>query len=149
MEGQNMMSKGLKIFVAIATTVTIVTGSVTTYANSNNDFREVETSTPLDVTYTNEMIGNNYTMASKKYTTKLYNGDPIEVVIPNAYIGDKEKLTLENYDYKNEVVDLNIEDTATFVITAPKAGRYYLSFDYLTYTAIPRLERGILPSQVQ
>jgi ABC-type glycerol-3-phosphate transport system substrate-binding protein len=134
MEGHNMMSKGLKIFVAIATTVTIVTGSVTTYAKSKKDFVVVDTSTPLDVTYTNEMIGNNYTMASKKYTTQPYNGDPVEVVIPNAYIGNKEKITLLNYDYKNEVLDLKIEDIATVVINAPQAGRYYLSFDYLTYT---------------
>ncbi len=129
-----MINNGLKAFVAIATTITIVTGSVSVYANSKKDFELVDTSTPSDVIYTNEMIGNNYTMASKKYTTKLYEGDIVEVVIDNAYVGDKEKLTKENYEYKNEVVDLKIGDTATIEINAPMAGRYYLSFDYLTYT---------------
>lgn len=127
-----MMSKGLKFIVAIVTTVTIVTGSVTVLA-SKKDVDLVDTSTPMNVTYTNEMIGNNYTMASRKYTTNRYQGEPVEVEISNAYVGDKAKLTLDNYDYKNEVVNLEIDDTATIEINAPSSGRYYLSFDYLTY----------------
>lgn len=129
-----MMRKGLKIVVAIATTVTLITGSLTTFAKSKEDFQKVDTNTPLDAIYTNEMIGNNYTMVSKKYTTGLYDGEPVEMVIGNAIMGDKEKIAHDNYGYKNEVIDLKIDDTATVEINAPQDGRYYLSFDYLTYT---------------
>lgn len=129
------MHKGFNRLAAITMIVTFMTSSMSAFARSSNNFELVDTSTPTDVVYTNEMIGNNYTMASGRYTTSMYTGEVIEIPVDVAFDGRTGgELTTNNYNYKNDVVDLSIGEEASFVINVPKAARYNVSFDYLAYS---------------
>ena len=127
-----MMRKSLNRFVAIAAITTLLASSLSVLANSNSKETLVDTSTPLDVAYTNEMIGNNYTIVSKKNATKMYVGNVIEIPVIDAYTGDSTRLTSDNYGYKNDALSLELGSEAKLIIHAPKEARYYLSFDYLS-----------------
>lgn len=130
-----MMQKKLNRFVAMTMIVTFITSSMSAFAKSNTEFVLVDTSTNADIVYSNEMIGNNYTMASGRYTTSIYSGDKIEIPVDTAYVGTTGgELTSDNYEYKNNVVDLTIGESASFTINAPKDAQYFICFDYLTYS---------------
>jgi len=61
----------------------------------------------------------------------MYAGDRIEIPINTAFTGGSgSELTSENFKYKNDVVALEIGDTAVLSIEAPEAAQYYISFDY-------------------
>lgn len=137
-----MKIKGLNRFVAAVMTITLLISSAAVLANSNKEDKGIDTSTPLNVDYTNEMIGNNYTMASGRYTTNLYDGEILETEVSKALAGDHTKLTSDNYDYKNEVASLKLGDKVTLKVHAPAAARYYVSIDYLTY------EESLLPVEL-
>jgi len=78
-----------------------------------------------------EMFVNNYTNVSAKYTSKVYEGSTIEIPIEGAYIlGAGARLISDNAGYKNDVLDLKMGDSASFVIEAPETALYYISFDY-------------------
>lgn len=138
-----MMRKGLNRFVAIATVTTLLASSLSVLANTNSKATFVDTSTPIDGVYTNEMIGNNYTMVSKKDTTMLYVGDAIEISIEDAYTGDSTRLSSDNYAYKNKGLRLELGDKVKLIINAPKEAKYNLSFDYLSDS------KSILPIEFQ
>lgn len=81
--------------------------------------------------YSNERLYNNYTNVSARYSSKVYQGDVIEIPVDAAYVqGSGGKLTSENAGYKNEVVELTIGDRARFVIDVPETAQYCISFDY-------------------
>ncbi len=138
-----MMRKGLNRFVAIAAVTTLLASSLSVLANTNSKATLVDTSTPIDGVYTNEMIGNNYTMVSKKDITMLYVGDAIEISIEDAYTGDSTRLTSDNYGYKNKGLRLELGDKVKLIIKAPKEAKYNLSFDYLSDS------KSILPIELQ
>ncbi len=85
--------------------------------------------------YENDMLTNNYTHVSEKYTAPAYQGE--EVVIKSA----------ENYDglgggtvtsdtignYADQVIDLGLGDSATIKVNVPQTARYVVSLDYLSY----------------
>ncbi len=134
-----MRRKGLYRFAAIAAAVTLLAGNLPAAAASGGDSGIVNTSAPMDASadmeYTNEMISNNYTLASRKYTAAPYEGEEITIAVRDALIGDKSKLTADNYGYPNEAVSLAIGDRVKLLIKAPVTARYCLSFDYLSYDA--------------
>lgn len=130
-----MIHKSLNRFLATTMITALVASSTSAFAKVKNDINFVDTSTPTDVVYSNEMIGNNYTMVSGKYTFGMYTGDVIEIPISESFDTNSDgQLTSNNYDYKNDVVDLKIGDDATFIINAPTDGLYNVSFDYLSYS---------------
>lgn len=142
MKGLNMKSKGLNRFIAATITLTLLISSISVLANSNKKADLVDTSTPLDMEYTNEMIGNNYTVASQRYTAKLYDGESIEIPVTKALTGESAALTSDNYQYQNEVASLKLGDKVMLNIEAPETARYYLSLDYLSY------EESLLPIEL-
>lgn len=142
MEETNMRRKGLNRFVSIATAMTLLIGSSSVFANSGNGTNLASTQMPLDAEYTNEMIGKNYTQVSQQYTAPIYTGEDMEIPVNQAYTGDKGKFTSDNYGYKNEVIDAVLRDKITLTVKAPVAGKYLISFDYLSY------EESLLPIEV-
>ncbi len=90
--------------------------------------------TAEDATYVNEMISNNYSIVSGNYTAPAYSGEILEYKI-NECLKDSEtaKITSENYDYSNDVVDMVIGDVTTLTIDVPQTAQYYVKFDYLSY----------------
>lgn len=93
--------------------------------------------------YTSEMVNSNYTNVSKMYTAPYYTGESVEVNIEKAMEQlPTAKITNDNYDYKNAVINMEIGDEVTFLINAPETARYFLEFDYLTY------DSSILPIEL-
>jgi ABC-type glycerol-3-phosphate transport system substrate-binding protein len=141
-----MKQKCLNRFIALALIIVLTTSSMvvsakstddksTSTQTSSDDAAEDSKATTTNTTYSNEMINNNYTIVSSKYTLPKYEGDIVEIPVNTSY--DKlsgGKIASDNYGYKNEAVDLTIGDKATFVIEAPEDAQYYVSFDYLAYS---------------
>lgn len=128
-----MKQKSLGRFFAFALAATLTTSSLHISANTKNE--DVQTTTTKATSYSNEMINNNYTKVSSGYDTSKYQGEVIEIPVDSSYVKTSDGvLSSNNYNYKNDVVDLTIGDKASFVIEAPEDAQYYVSFDYLAYT---------------
>ncbi len=96
----------------------------------------VSSSVTYDVdSYMNESISTNYTNVSKNYSAPFYEGDTFDIVADQAFVSGTAALGLaaDNYGYKNKVVKMSINDTATFTIDVPRTGQYFYRFDYLSY----------------
>ncbi|BCJ95301.1 ABC transporter substrate-binding protein [Anaerocolumna cellulosilytica] len=138
-----MRRKKLSRFIALAVMVTVLTGSISGFAETENNQEALDTSTPKEVEYSNEMIGRNYTVVKNNYTYGIYSGEKQEYSIEEAYVeGSDGSLTADNYEYKNKVLNLELGDTGSLLIRAPEDARYYISFDYLSYS------ESILPVQM-
>ena len=122
--------------IATATTVAATAGTEAETAATEVAATEA-TATSVssdDETYVNEMISNNYTKVSGKYTAPLYTGEKLEYKASDCFLkSDTATIASDNYDYKNEVVSMNIGDTATFAIDIPETAQYYVKFDYLSH----------------
>lgn len=134
-----MYKKCFTRITAVALMVTFLLGSMPVYATQADTTAATETegsTATYDVdSYKNEMISTNYSNVSSSYTAPLYTGEPIEIVADQAYISGTAKLGLanDNYGYRNRVVKMAINDTATFAFDVAQTGQYYLRFDYLSY----------------
>jgi ABC-type glycerol-3-phosphate transport system substrate-binding protein len=83
--------------------------------------------------FVSESIEYSYTNVSKGYTAPVYEGDPYEIQIDQAYQSGDGVVTGDNYDYKNSVVKMEIGNASTFIIDVPETGQYFYRFDYLSY----------------
>ncbi len=135
------MTRGvLNRFVAILMITALVIFHVPAFAKTGGDSNGTENNTDVidgsvDTESSNERLNKNYTIVSGDYTLSPYEGEDIEYSIEKAYISASDGvLTPDNYNYKNKVLDLEIEDNTALVIDVPRDGIYYLKFDYLSYS---------------
>jgi len=91
------------------------------------------TSTTITGTYVNERIQNSYSAIRSGYTAPRYTGDPIEIRMDQAMVSGSGILTNENYGYKNQVVQMTIDDNVVLSVDVPKTAQYVLRFDYYSY----------------
>lgn len=88
----------------------------------------------LDGEFISEMISNNYTKVSAKYTYPVYSG--ADILVPAAEASaEGANITTDVYGYKNaqSAVNLNIGEYVTLKVNIPETAQYFLSFDYLSY----------------
>lgn len=106
---------------------------------------EVWTGTQI---YSSDTLSQKYSSISQKYTAKDYVGERIEIPINTSYKGDGTFEVVNasdvdsTYSYENEVVNIKIDESGTFIFNVPETAVYYLSFDYLAY------DSSILPVEV-
>lgn len=137
-----MRIKALKdflILLLVATlaisNISVITVDADSNSNPNPNSTPSNTLVTVDAEHLNEMLNNNYTMVSSKYTADMYSRDVIEIPIDVAYDPASDgQLTSDNAGYKNDVVDLTRGDNAIFIIDVPQTAQYYISFDYYAYS---------------
>lgn len=131
-----MKHKCLIRLAAFTLVISMVFCSVPVSATENDTpAADTEAVTYNTDTYVSETIQNNYTNISKAYSAPIYNGEPVEVAVDQAFVSGSGALTEDNYGYKNSVVKMTIGDEAAFTINVPETARYYYRFDYLSYDA--------------
>jgi len=129
----NMRYRRSYRYLLVILSITLVVGCVSAYAETKQQPESKQTSKVEVVSLTNEMLSNNYTMVSSRYKTNMYDGAKIELPINTVYSGGSgSALTSNNHNYKNDVVDIKLGETALLTIKAPKAAQYLISFDYLS-----------------
>lgn len=134
-----MKQNKLLCSVAIILIISITAGSVFIYAENTENINNKNTSTNNT---TSDLFENRYTTISSNYTAATYTKDVLEYTVDTVYESGTAKLTKENYEYKNDVLKMQMEDNAVFTIDVPKTAVYYLSFDYLSY------DESILPVEM-
>lgn len=130
-----MYKKCFTRIAAIMMTASLLLSSVpanATEVDSAAADTEASTVTYDPDSYVNESIANNYTNVSKNYTAPLYQGDPYEIEVNQAYVSGTATLTDESNNYKNSVVMMEIGDTVTFSFDVPEDGQYFYRFDYMS-----------------
>ncbi len=140
-----MYKKNLNRAAAVVLTAALLTGSISVYAAEAAPAAAgtKDSAATYDVdAYINESISTNYTNVSRNYTAPLYEGEPYEIVIDQAYVSGSARLTGDNHDYKNQAVDMKLGDTAALHINVPETGQYYYRFDYLAY------DESVLPVEM-
>ncbi|SFS05249.1 extracellular solute-binding protein [Anaeromicropila populeti] len=104
---------------------------------------EGSNNTTASSAYTSEILNQRYTYVSQTYETSPYHGEVIEIPIGQAYNKDGElQIATDSFGYKNDAVQMNIGQKGEFVVEAPEAAVYYISFDYLSY------DEAILPVEM-
>lgn len=134
----NRRYKAILLFLGTICTISMVT--LSGCSKGNKDAIPTEAFTYTSDRYISEMISHNYTNVSKTFTASDYLGEEIEIPIDKTYQeSENEKLTSDNYNYKNQVLNMKIGDTATIAVEVPETATYLLRFDYLSY------DESILP----
>lgn len=73
--------------------------------------------------YITEMISNNYTQVSMKYTTPIYDGEKVTLPIKDIFTdGDGELV--------DEGLSLTIGNKTVLTVEVPESARYFLKFNY-------------------
>ena len=130
-----MILKVFKCFLISLLVIVLAISNISVTADADSNSVSVNTATGVETEHLNEMLNNNYTMVSSKYTADIYSGDVIEIPIDTAYVQASDgQLTSDNAGYKNDVVDLTRGDNASFIIDVPQTAQYYISFDYYAYS---------------
>lgn len=134
----NRRYKAILLFLGTICTISMVT--LSGCSKGNKDAIPTEAFTYTSDRYISEMISHNYTNVSKTFTASDYLGEEIEIPLDKTYQeSENEKLTSDNYNYKNQVLNMKIGDTATIAVEVPETATYLLRFDYLSY------DESILP----
>ena len=100
--------------------------------------KSTSTQTSTSDVYTSELLAEKYTYVSAEYTADPYKGEQIEIPIHEAYetgtgtIMDSTDMEA-SYEYKNPVIQMEINQTGSFTLNVEKEAIYYISFDYLSY----------------
>lgn len=76
--------------------------------------------------FVTEMISNNYTQVSMKYTAPIYDGETVNLSMSDIYTEGDGELTTENG------LSLDIGDKAVLTIEVPKTARYFVKFNYMS-----------------
>lgn len=109
--------------------------------------KSTSTQTSTSDVYTSELLAEKYTYVSAEYTADPYKGEQIEIPIHEAYetgtgtIMDSTDMEA-SYEYKNPVIQMEINQTGSFTLNVEKEAIYYISFDYLSY------DNSILPVEM-
>lgn len=87
-----------------------------------------------------ERLTSNYSIISKSYTAKKYNGERVEFKIDKILAdGGDAYLAEDNYKYDNAVMDVSNGDVIHLTIVVPETALYRIGVDYLSY------DESILP----
>ena len=102
---------------------------------SSAESEEASTYT-LDAEYVSEMISNNYTKVSAKYTAADYSGEDVTFLARDA-VKDLGAAAFSDdvYDYEkaSRALALEIDDQVILTVEVPATAQYFVSFDYLSY----------------
>ncbi len=112
-------------------TVSAAENSIATFSTTGGDYME--------------MLYNNYTKVSAKYTAKDYEGADV-VCTASGTVSDlgQAELTSETKGYPNvaNVIDMGVDDVVILTVEVPKTALYFIEFDYLSY------DKSIMPIEM-
>ena len=99
----------------------------------NTAFAEDKLQETKEIEYTTERLLTGYSAVSAEYTAKEYTGETItfrmDEIIKAEY---SDKLTEENKDYGNPVVQVTAGDKIELEVEVPETALYQIEFDYLS-----------------
>lgn len=133
-----MKRKCLAYIMALTIALSVGISNVSIGASENN-LNGKASNTTYDVdSYVNEMLDKSYTKISEAYSYPKYTKQTLEYQVDEAYESSPtntsaNKITKDNYNYKNPVVSLANGDEAAFQIDVEETAGYFIKIDYLSY----------------
>ena len=141
-----MVQKRVKKFVSLALIAALffdmagIGGAQSVYAAEASSGDGNEAAKALSEEYSVERLTSNYTKVSAGYTQAKYIGEDIVFVMDEIVdSANSDKITSNNYDYANGVLDISNKDTVQMNVEVEQSGLYWIGFDYLSY------DESILP----
>ena len=99
----------------------------------NTAFAEDKLQETKEIEYTTERLLTGYSAVSAEYTAKEYTGETITFQMDEILKAEySDKLTEENKDYGNPVVQVTAGDKIELEVEVPETALYQIEFDYLS-----------------
>lgn len=146
--GKKAVALVLSTAMILQATVSAGAAESSSAVDTSGDSQSQETentAVTYESSFSSEKIDSNYTRVRETYTEAAYTGEAqtyrmADIFTPSG-AEDDAALTADSKGYEgaDEVLDLRINQKAALTLEVPKAGLYWIRFDYCSYdeTVLP------------